>query len=400
MTQNDATLRQIEAADPSANTWLSANAGSGKTRVLTDRVARLLLDGVSPQNILCLTYTKAAASEMQNRLFKRLGDWAMAHADLLGALGCLASPVTNWALGNRQMRWLMEKTLGIAQGRKLPRVTSRPFLRRAARRRLSRPARRKGQKVAYFLDVYANYHDPQLAMALAAVLEHNGVGMYVPLRQQQSGMAAIAAGALEHARRLAAGNVAVFAEAVRQGHHVIATEPSATLCLTREYPQLLDDDDAVLVARNTSQACAFLWKLHTMGKLQLDLRPITATLGYHQPCHLKALQVGSPGENLLRLIPGLRVVHVEAGCSGMAGTFGLKRANYRSSLRAGWGLISRLRDPEIQAGVTECSACKIQMEQGTTKPTVHPIKLLALSYGLMPAVAKLLSAPGKELIAT
>ena len=62
---------------PDASTWLSANAGSGKTRVLTDRVARLLLDGVEPQHILCLTYTKAAASEMQNRLFRRLGAWAM-----------------------------------------------------------------------------------------------------------------------------------------------------------------------------------------------------------------------------------------------------------------------------------------------------------------------------------
>ncbi|GHF02283.1 double-strand break repair helicase AddA [Aliiroseovarius zhejiangensis] len=77
MMFDDATLSQIRAADPQNSTWLSANAGSGKTRVLTDRVARLLLEGVSPQNILCLTYTKAAASEMQNRLFKRLGEWAM-----------------------------------------------------------------------------------------------------------------------------------------------------------------------------------------------------------------------------------------------------------------------------------------------------------------------------------
>ena len=84
---NDATLRQIEAAQPNVSTWLSANAGSGKTRVLTDRVARLLLDGVSPENILCLTYTKAAATEMQNRLFKRLGAWAMRDsADLFNDL--------------------------------------------------------------------------------------------------------------------------------------------------------------------------------------------------------------------------------------------------------------------------------------------------------------------------
>ncbi|WP_372571559.1 double-strand break repair helicase AddA [Ruegeria jejuensis] len=75
--RNDATERQVQAARPDASTWLAANAGSGKTRVLTDRVARLLLSDVEPQHILCLTYTKAAASEMQNRLFKRLGKWAM-----------------------------------------------------------------------------------------------------------------------------------------------------------------------------------------------------------------------------------------------------------------------------------------------------------------------------------
>ena len=82
---NDATRAQINAARPDTSTWLSANAGSGKTRVLTDRVARLLLDEVKPQHILCLTYTKAAASEMQNRLFKRLGEWAMMEDDTLRA---------------------------------------------------------------------------------------------------------------------------------------------------------------------------------------------------------------------------------------------------------------------------------------------------------------------------
>lgn len=77
MTISAASLAQMAAAHPDRNTWLLANAGSGKTKVLTDRVARLLLNGVEPQHILCLTYTKAAASEMQNRLFLRLGAWAM-----------------------------------------------------------------------------------------------------------------------------------------------------------------------------------------------------------------------------------------------------------------------------------------------------------------------------------
>ncbi|HET9067286.1 MAG TPA: UvrD-helicase domain-containing protein, partial [Amaricoccus sp.] len=72
-----AILAQIRAADPAGSSWVSANAGTGKTRVLTDRVARLLLRGTLPQKILCLTYTKAAAAEMQNRLFRTLGGWAM-----------------------------------------------------------------------------------------------------------------------------------------------------------------------------------------------------------------------------------------------------------------------------------------------------------------------------------
>ena len=77
MGRDDASQRQVSASRPDASTWLMANAGSGKTRVLTDRVARLLLHDVEPQRILCLTYTKSAASEMQNRLFKTLGEWAM-----------------------------------------------------------------------------------------------------------------------------------------------------------------------------------------------------------------------------------------------------------------------------------------------------------------------------------
>lgn len=74
---DEATKPQISAADPSHASWVSANAGSGKTRVLTDRVARLLLIGVPPQRILCLTFTIAAANNMQVRLFERLGEWSM-----------------------------------------------------------------------------------------------------------------------------------------------------------------------------------------------------------------------------------------------------------------------------------------------------------------------------------
>jgi len=65
------------AADPTRSVFVSANAGSGKTRVLVDRVSRILLRGTRPDKILCLTYTKAAAAEMQTRLFETLGEWSI-----------------------------------------------------------------------------------------------------------------------------------------------------------------------------------------------------------------------------------------------------------------------------------------------------------------------------------
>jgi FAD/FMN-containing dehydrogenase/Fe-S oxidoreductase len=327
-------------------------------------------------------------------------DWLMARVDRLSWLGSRLAPAANWAIANPTARWLMEKALGIARGRKLPRFASRNFLRLAARRRLTRPTRRDISKVLYFVDTYANYHDPQLAEAFVSVLEHNAIAVYVHPGQQSSGMPMISLGALGPAKKIAEHNVALLAEAIRQGYHIVATEPSAALALTHEYLSLVNDDDARLVAANTSEACTFLWKMHQAGKLHLDLRPVNAVIGYHMPCHVKALGVGTPGENLLRLVPGLIVERTENGCSGMAGTFGLKRENYRASLRAGRGLINSLRRPRLQAGTTECSACKIQMEQGAGKPTLHPVKLLALAYGLMPEVSELLSAQVEELVVT
>ncbi|TNF20093.1 MAG: double-strand break repair helicase AddA [Rhodobacteraceae bacterium] len=123
--RDEATLRQIAAARPDRSTWLAANAGSGKTRVLTDRVARLLLDGVSPEHILCLTYTKAAASEMQNRLFQRLGEWAMKEdAALRGALHELGIEGSIPADKLREARTLFARAIETPGGLKIQTIHS------------------------------------------------------------------------------------------------------------------------------------------------------------------------------------------------------------------------------------------------------------------------------------
>ncbi|ADB17012.1 D-lactate dehydrogenase (cytochrome) [Pirellula staleyi DSM 6068] len=327
-------------------------------------------------------------------------DWILSRLDWVSRWGSRLMPIANWILRTRWTRWLMEKATGIAQGRKLPRLASSSFLRRAEKRRLTRPTRRVGTKVLYFVDVYANYYDVKLAESFVSVLEHNGIAVYVPAEQLQSGMAKISLGDVERARPLVAQNVAMLADAVRQGYTIVATEPSAALCLTHEYPTLLDDDDAKLVAANTKEACQYLWEMHATGRLELDFKPLNITVGHHVPCHQRALSDKSFSRLLLGLLKGVTVKPIERGCSGMAGTFGLRRDNYRTSLRAGFGLIAALRDPSIEVGVTECSSCKMQMEQGTTKPTIHPIKLLALAYGLHPEFEQLLTSRSEELVVT
>ena len=139
--------------------------------------------------------------------------------------------------GNRGARWLIEKIYSAFRARrKLPRFRRKPFLQARQQRRLNRSERSTAEKVLYFVDTYANYCDSQLAEALVAVLEHNGIPVFVPDNQWQAAMPMISHGIVWQGRTIAEHNVAILAEAVRQGYTIVATEPSAALALTHEYP--------------------------------------------------------------------------------------------------------------------------------------------------------------------
>ncbi len=96
---DSASAAQKRATTPGHSAWVEANAGTGKTKVLTDRVTRLLLERVKPERILCLTFTKAAAAEMRNRLAVQLGRWAMAGDEAL----------------DREVEGLIDRTIGPEQ---------------------------------------------------------------------------------------------------------------------------------------------------------------------------------------------------------------------------------------------------------------------------------------------
>lgn len=318
-----------------------------------------------------------------------MADWAISRVELWSKIASRLPILANATLASRPARWLLERAFGLSRLRRLPLAHRTPFTRRAARLGLARARPQEpGPRVLYFVDVFANYYDQELAEAVVGVLRKAGVNVFVPGGQRDSGMPALVVGDVDHARELALANLRLLGNAVRDGYTVVCSEPTAALMLRQEYLKLTDDLDAALVAENTRDIGQYLVGLEARGQLPAPEVPLRAKVGYHQPCHLRALDVGTPGLDLIRTIPELEVEYIDRGCSGMAGTFGLHRDNFRTSLRAGRGLLSRLRDSDIEIGSTECSACRMQMEQNSPKRTLHPVKLLSLGYGLSPSLRR------------
>jgi Fe-S oxidoreductase len=315
------------------------------------------------------------------------GDWIFSRLEMWARLSSRFPIISNFLMSRRSARWLIERLLGVSRHRVLPRVRRTPFTRRAARLVLTQPRpHQAGPRVVYFLDVFANYYDHELAESVVAVLRQAKVNVFVPPRQRSSGMAPLIVGDIDYARDLAVSNLRVLGNAVRDGYTVICSEPTAALMLRQEYVKLTNDLDAELVAQSTMDVGEYLAGLDARGQLPQPQEPLHARVGYHQPCHLRALDVGLPGMELIRKIPELHVEFVNRGCSGMGGTYGLGRKQFRTSLRAGRDLLKRLKDDDVEVGATECGACRIQMEQGVAKRTLHPIKILSLGYGLNPSL--------------
>ena len=181
-------------------------------------------------------------------------------------------------------------------------------------------------------------------------------------------------GDLESAKALLLWNFEIAAELVRDGYLIVTTEPSAALMFRDEARHLIQDTDLEAVADHTFEASEFLAVDRRDSSVNLPLAPIPITMAYHEPCHQRALDPKGSTADLLRQIPELRLVDVDLGCSGMAGTFGLRAENFDASLRAGAEMLRRVGRGDILSATTQCGACRMQIEQGAQKPTHHPVK--------------------------
>jgi Fe-S oxidoreductase len=346
-------------------------------------------------NIPKLMLEAKAANVAQHGLAR--DDWFFARLESVVRWGSAFSLLTNLALGSRSLRWAFNRLFGLAPKRRLPRFALRSFMTIAKRRGWTRRPTGSKRCVAYFVDLFANYVDPQVAEAAVLVLQHNGFDVYVPPGQAGSGIEALAHGDVDAARDSAVHNLRLLSELVRADMTIVCSEPSTALMFRQDYADLIDDPDVPLLAQHTVELTAFLAELHRQGKLRTDFRAIDAGVGHHVPCHIKALAPAA-GPGLLGLIPGLRVHPIDVSCSGMAGTYGMKTRNHETSLEAGALMLEELRRPHHLFGAAECSSCRMQMEEGAGKRALHPVQYLALAYGLLPEVEARLREPLRELL--
>ena len=342
-------------------------------------------------------------------------DWTLGHAEMVSQAGHLAAPLANRLLNQGMLRRAGERIVGIDRRRTMAPFARRTFAQIVAARgdvyseweaegngnaalppALSEPGttagpsgspastgtQSRGPTVALFYDVFANYNDPQLALIVEDLLKSHGVRVVFP-DQKASGIPEMLYGYAKRAQAAASYNLERVLPFVKNGCVLISSEPTATFAFKVHYPDYVSSPECSEVANATRDLGEFLVRLRTdRPESSPQAGPLRLRVGYHQPCHLKAQQIGNPGLALLGEIPELELVNLDSGCCGMAGTFGMKADTFDFSMRTGKPLFDKIAETAPDLVASECSTCRMQIGAATGIPTAHPVELLAKAYGL------------------
>jgi Fe-S oxidoreductase len=338
-----------------------------------------------PSGVDVASLVSAARREYARRRGLSRAEILLSHNRFLSIMGSRFAPVANCLCGLRPFKWLLEAVGRLDSRRQLPRFEYGSFVK-AARRYLAcrKAVARPASTAAYFVDTFANYNDHELAFAVLGVLRHNDIDVVVP-RQRPVPLPAIVYGNEATARRDLSYNVRHLAAALRGKHgcRIVCSEPSAALCLKSDLGRFVAGGDAELVSESTDELMDYLLGLFRQGRLKRPLKPVEAEFAYHRPCHLMAVTDRPATVELLEGLCGAKVRNLGAGCCGLAGTFGMNTANYDLSVKIGGSLAAALDKLRPGTVLTECSACRMQIEhlrRGTR--VMHPVRVIAAAYGL------------------
>jgi Fe-S oxidoreductase len=306
----------------------------------------------------------------------------LGHVHSMSRWGSRFAPLSNAIVRSALGRALNERLAGIDRRRTLPEWTSQCFTKtfRSRARPAAAPSGRTHRTVALFNDTFTNYYSPAIGMAGLQVLEIAGFDVELA-PEACCGRPLISQGLLGSARRQAASSVDRLYPLAERGLPIVFFEPSCLSAIREDLPALLRGDDQRRALRVADRAVLFEELLEgewAAGHVGLDLRDGPAQILLHAHCHQKAMGRLAPAKALLARIPGATVVDLDAGCCGMAGSFGYARKHFEVSRAIGERRLlpaaRNLRENDVL--VASGTSCRHQVADFTGVRALHAAELI------------------------
>jgi Fe-S oxidoreductase len=300
----------------------------------------------------------------------------LAHIEQLAAWGSRLAPMSNWIAGSMPARWLMDSLCGLDRRRIAPHFVRQTFLHwwKVNAVRFEHERGDRNVRVAIFADTFTNFHEPEIPIAAVELAAAAGWSVSVAPRVC-CGRPLISKGFLDDARRRAEQSVRALLPLVEQQLPIVFLEPGCYSAVRDDHPHLLRGE-LQREARRVAEAC--LTFEEWAGGASMPLEPGSLRLLLHTHCHQKALVGIKPAMSLLSKIPGCEVTDLDAGCCGMAGSFGYEREHYDISQAIGERkLFPAVREATPQTMVVAPGfSCRHQIQHFTGVAALHPAVLL------------------------
>ncbi len=309
-------------------------------------------------------------------------DRVLGDPDGSGKMARMSFGLANTMNRVRLHRWFMEKLLGVHRDKLLPDFASTTFERWADQNALT--TEETGHEAVLFQTCYVQNNEPEIGRDTMEVLAQNQVDCKCVNGLECCGMPRWEKGDLEGVRRQAKANLDRLMPHVEAGSKVLALNPTCSMMLRKEYPELLEGEDrarAKRLAEAIMEAGEYLWTLRKEERFNTETKsaPEAEGFAYHAPCHLRAQRVGFKGRDLIRKILGIKPTTVME-CCGHDGTYAMTVEGFEVSQRVGKKAFGEMKEGDSSVWVTDCPLAAIQFQQHAGVKAMHPMSVLARAY--------------------
>jgi len=311
-----------------------------------------------------------------------LAEHFFGQASKLYPLASVAPKVTNWMMRQPAVKEVLNQAAGISKNRDLPAFASQTFDKWFAKHQekcqKTRSANPSKRTVVLFVDIFINYHEPEIGKAAVRFFEAMGYDVFVP-KFHELGRPQISKGMLTHAKKQLDKNLPKLAAYTDQQMPIVGLEPSEILTPRDEYLDLCDDnqlESAQKVAENSYTFAEFAQKV--LSENEKETNPNPQKIYVHGHCHAKSLTGNSAIRGALQL-SGYEPVILDTGCCGMAGSFGYEEDHYKLSMKIGeqrlFPALRKLSDDDLICAPG--FSCRHQINDGVHRKAFHPAELMA-----------------------